>query len=65
MEYDAIQILAQAIKEKGNSVSGVKAYLSSATYPGVSGNVSFDANNDRNNSDYVPFIIRNGEAVKI
>lgn len=65
MEYDAIQMLAQGLREKGDSVSGMKAYLSAATYSGVSGEVSFDAKNDRNNSEYVPFEIKSGVTVRI
>ncbi len=65
MEYDAIQMLAQGLREKGDSVSGMRTYLSTATYSGVSGEVSFDAKNDRNNSEYVPFTIKNGVSVKI
>jgi branched-chain amino acid transport system substrate-binding protein len=65
MEYDAIQMLAQAIKANGDSVQGVKDYLSKNTYAGVSGEVGFDSNNDRNNSQYVPFVIKSGVAVKV
>ena len=65
MEYDSIQFLAQALKAKGSSVSGVKDYLSKNTYDGVSGDISFDVNNDRTNTDYVPFEITGGLAVKI
>jgi len=65
MEYDAIQILAQGLREKGDSVSGMKAFLSTVKYSGVSGEVSFDSKNDRNNSEYLPFMIKGGETVKI
>lgn len=65
MEYDAIQMIAQGLREKGDSASGVKAYLSKATYSGVTGAVSFDAKNDRNNSDYVPYVIKAGEAARV
>ena len=64
-EYDAIQFLAQAIKSKGNSANGVKEYLSQNTYSGISGDISFDANNDRNNSEYSLFVIKSGEATRI
>jgi len=63
--YDAISLLAQAIKEKGNNAEGVRYYLSSVNYPGISGNISFDSNNDRNNAEYTLFVVKGGKAVQI
>jgi branched-chain amino acid transport system substrate-binding protein len=65
MQYDAIQMLVQAIREKGDSAKGVKDYLNKVNYQGITGNINFDANNDRSGSDYVLFTIKNGEAVKV
>ena len=63
--YDAINLLADAIKEKGYDAEGVREYLKSVNYEGISGNISFDSNNDRNNADYSLFIVKGGKAVKI
>jgi len=65
MEYDSIQFLAQALRAEGDSAIGVKEYLSQNTYSGASGDISFDSNNDRNNSEYVPFVIKGGSEVKM
>jgi branched-chain amino acid transport system substrate-binding protein len=65
MQYDAVKLLAEALKAEGDSIKGVKAYLSNVKYSGVTGTLSFKSNNDRDGSDYVPFVIKNGEAVKI
>lgn len=64
-EYDAIQMLAGAIRTNGDSASGIKTYLSQANYDGVSGNISFDQNNDRSNAHYSLFMIKSGQASKI
>ena len=64
-EYDAIQMLANAIRANGDSASGVKTYLSQTNYSGVSGSISFDQNNDRSNAHYSLFKITNGIASKI
>ncbi len=61
-EYDAIQLLAKAIREKGDSAQAVKEYLKTAKYEGLSGSISFDANNDRSNAEYSLFEIRSGVA---
>jgi branched-chain amino acid transport system substrate-binding protein len=65
MEYDTIQMLAQALRAKGDSAQGVREYLSSNTYSGASGSLSFDANNDRMGTDYLLFGIKNGETYRV
>ena len=62
--YDAIQMLAKAIQNNGYSADGVKQYLSTISYDGSSGTISFDSNNDRNNAAYSLFTVKNGQAVK-
>jgi len=64
-EYDAIQLLAKAIAAKGDSASSVSAYLKTAQYSGLSGQISFDTKNDRSNAEYSLFQIRQGELVGI
>lgn len=65
MQYDAVRLLAEALKAEGDSAKGVKAYLSQVNYPGITGNVSFKSDNDRSDSDYIPFVIKGGVAVKV
>lgn len=61
--YDAIQMLAKGIQANGYSADGVKQYLSSISYDGSSGMISFDANNDRNGAVYSLFKVSKGAAV--
>lgn len=63
-EYDAIQLLANALRSD-QSTSKVKTYLNQANYNGVSGNISFDQNNDRSNARYSLFMVQNGKASQI
>lgn len=62
--YDAIHLLAKAIKEKGENTNELRHYLSTTQYSGVSGTFGFDENNDRTNAQYSLFVARNGKAVK-
>ena len=64
-EYDAIELLAQAIKTNGYSATGVKEYLASTTYNGVSGSISFGADGNRNGAQYSLFKIQAGQAVLV
>lgn len=61
--YDAIRLLAQAASKTDGSADAVRAYMSTAPYAGISGPISFDANNDRVNTAHTLFVIKNGEAV--
>lgn len=63
--YDTIHLIADSIKNSGNDVSKVKAYLNSVKYNGASGEISFDSNNDRNNADYTLFLVRDGVATPV
>lgn len=60
--YDAIQMLASAIKSKGTDAKSVQSYLQTVSYDGVSGTIAFDSKNDRANASYSLFVIRNGTA---
>lgn len=64
-QYDAIQLIAGALKEKGNSAKDVIKYLKVLQYQGASGDVSFDSKNDRDNANYSLFEIKDGEVVVI
>ena len=61
-QYDAINVLANALKENGKSTKGIIEYLKTMKYGGTSGNISFDSNNNRSNAEYSLFEIKNGEA---
>ncbi len=60
--YDAIEMLASAMKSKGTDAKSVQAYLQTASYDGLSGTIAFDNKNDRANAGYSLFVIRNGTA---
>ena len=61
--YDAVNLLAQAIAAKGEDAAGVRDYLKSVTYEGVSGRISFDENNDRSGAEYSLFVVKDGKAI--
>ena len=61
-EYDAIHMLAEAIKTNGYSAVGVKKYLSTAMYDGVSGKIGFGSDGNRNGVNYSLFKITSGRA---
>ena len=60
--YDTINLLADAIKNKGYDANAIKSYLSSVNYSGVGGNISFDNQNDRKDANYSLFQVKNGVA---
>ncbi|MSR85644.1 ABC transporter substrate-binding protein [Candidatus Uhrbacteria bacterium] len=60
--YDAVHLLAKAIGEKGYDAVAVSDYLKTNSYSGVSGTISFDQKNDRANTHYTLFVIKNGIA---
>ena len=60
--YDAIQMLAKSIQNKGYSADGVREYLNTISYNGSSGNIQFDQNNDRKDANYSLFIVKDGKA---
>ncbi len=61
-EYDAARLLAEAMKNTDGSTLSVRNYLKVVNYDGVSGQVSFDSNNDRANAAYSLFKISAGKA---
>lgn len=61
-EYDAIQMLAEGLKTKGDSFLQVRGYLVDGEYDGLSGKISFDANHDREGAEYSLFRITDGVA---
>ncbi len=60
-EYDAVKLLAQAMREKGATAKGVKEYLTTQKYDGVSGTISFDGKNDRSGAEYSLFVVKEGK----
>ncbi len=61
--YDAVKLLTKAIAERGEDVNAVQQYLKTAIYPGVSGEIRFDENNDRDGARYSLFVIKDGKAI--
>ncbi len=57
--YDNVQMLAEALRKAGDDDTKVADYLKAISYEGVSGNVSFDAKNDRVEKGYILFKIEN------
>ena len=62
-EYDAIYMLAEAIKANGDSAEGVITYLVTTTYDGISGKISFGSDGNRNGANYSLFKITAGQVV--
>ena len=63
--YDAIHLLAQGISDSGEDPDAVRAFLDDVTYEGISGRISFDEHNDRENTSYTLFIVKEGKAVPL
>lgn len=63
--YDSGKILAEAINANGNTASGVKSYLKTLNYTGVSGITKFDSNNDRDGVGYSLSTITDGKVVLV
>lgn len=61
-EYDAVIMLAEALKAEGNSAMGVRDYLAESKSNGLTGTIEFDDNNDRENANYSLFVIKDGKA---
>jgi ABC-type branched-subunit amino acid transport system substrate-binding protein len=64
-EYDAIRMLAEAIKEKGVVAQDVRGYLADSSYQGLTGTISFDGKNDREGAGYSLFGIDKGAVNKL
>lgn len=58
--YDSMNILADAIKAKGNSAEAVAGYLKTVDYSGVSGQTAFNEKNDRSGAGYLLSVIKGG-----
>lgn len=58
--YDSIMMLADAIRANGNTSQGIAKYLKGVNYQGVSGENSFNQQNDRGGVGYVLNTVRNG-----
>lgn len=50
--YDALMLLAAAVKESGSEVHAVKSFLKKADFPGVSGRIQFTAQGDVQDGDF-------------
>jgi branched-chain amino acid transport system substrate-binding protein len=61
--YDSMYMLADAIKQNGDSATGIERYLKSANYQGVSGLTSFDQSNDRSGVGYSLTTIKDGKTI--
>ncbi|MDB5259178.1 MAG: hypothetical protein JWO73_386, partial [Candidatus Taylorbacteria bacterium] len=65
-EYDAIKLIAEALRSAGEDSSDkVRQHLKNAAYQGLSGKISFDASNDRTDSHYSLFIIKEGKTKQL
>ncbi|MDB5259443.1 MAG: hypothetical protein JWO73_651 [Candidatus Taylorbacteria bacterium] len=65
--YDAVAVLAQAIKNAGSDdVEKVRAELSKTKdFAGVSGNITFDQTRNRGGADVVLMIVKNGKQIPL
>ena len=62
--YDAVYILADALKKCGGGSACIKNELYAVKgYAGVSGTIGFDPNGDLTTADYAVKIVQNGKAV--
>lgn len=59
--YDNVQMLTEALKKAGDDDAKVAVYLKAISYEGVSGHVSFNDKNDREEKGYRLFKIENGQ----
>ena len=63
-EYDAVGVVAQAIKDAGSTTpSKITAALKTINYTGITGNFHFDANGDRKPVNYIIIMVKNGQFV--
>jgi len=60
--YDAAKLVVEAIKENGNTGTGIRDFLYSVKdYNGISGIHNFDSNGDLARAEYNLFTVKNGE----
>jgi len=63
--YDAMKIVAEALKQSGNDSAKLKnALYQIKNYDGVSGKIGFDQNGDLTTANYEVYKVVNGEPVK-
>jgi branched-chain amino acid transport system substrate-binding protein len=66
LTYDAIQLLAGAFSQGALTGEAIKTYLDTRdAFPGVTGNLSFDANGDVQKGDVYLFQVTNGKYKRI
>jgi branched-chain amino acid transport system substrate-binding protein len=66
LTYDAIQLLAGAFSQGALTGEAIKTYLDTQdAFPGVTGNLSFDANGDVQKGDVYLFQVKNGKYKRI
>ncbi|MFH0739868.1 MAG: ABC transporter substrate-binding protein [bacterium] len=61
--YDGFIALSKAIKDGGNNIEKVRSSLSQLQFNGASGVVGFDNHRDRTGSEYIVYIVKNGQFV--
>jgi branched-chain amino acid transport system substrate-binding protein len=64
-EYDAVGVVAQAIKDAGSTTPSkiTTALKSISNYSGITGDFHFDSVGDRNPVNYIVIIVQNGQFV--
>jgi branched-chain amino acid transport system substrate-binding protein len=61
-EYDAVGVVAQAIKDAGSTTpSKITAALKTISYTGITGDFHFDSVGDRQPVNYIVIIVQNGQ----
>ena len=65
LEYDAVNVVLNAIKQSGSAdrAAIVKAIAATKTYRGATGAISFDKKGDRTSVLYITYIIKDGKFV--
>jgi ABC-type branched-subunit amino acid transport system substrate-binding protein len=65
LEYDAVNLVLDAIKRTGSADRGkiVKAIAATKAYMGATGTINFDAKGDRKSVLYITYIIKGGKFV--
>jgi branched-chain amino acid transport system substrate-binding protein len=61
--YDSIYLLANSIRSVGTDPNKLRDYLQSINLQGISGDISFNSQNDRSEADYVLSTIKEGQLV--
>jgi branched-chain amino acid transport system substrate-binding protein len=67
-QYDAVKLIAKSLvatEKDGYSSLKIQEHIKNVNYQGLSGNISFDSNNDRVNANYTLLKINNGVVAEI